>query len=107
MKTAQAIITLCAGISLLFTGVAMAKKSSAEFGETLFNDQSLAGSTNDSSCNSCHEKGKGLEKAAENPDLNKAINRCVIDPLGGEKIDGRSAQMRSLKMYILSLHPES
>jgi cytochrome c peroxidase len=93
---------ICA--SLLATSLVMAEgNSSAELGEKLFKDASLGGSTNETSCNTCHDNGKGLEKAGSNPKLSEMINKCVTGPLKGEKIDGRSVEMRSLKMYIESL----
>jgi len=91
---------------LLSATPTLAGKSSAEFGKKLFNDPTLGGSTNKKSCNSCHEGGKGLEKAGENKNLSKMINRCITGPLGGHKIDGRSVKMRSLKLYIKSLGAE-
>ena len=89
--------------ALLLTGPALAGKSSVEYGKQLFNDSHLGGSTNAESCNSCHPDGNGLEKAGSNPRLSDLINRCITGPLKGEKIDGRSVEMRSLKMYIESL----
>jgi cytochrome c peroxidase len=83
-------------------GVA-AEKSSAELGQQLFSDAALGGSADDKSCNSCHAEGKGLEKAGANAKLTKAINDCLTGQMGGEKIDGRTASMRSLKMYVESL----
>jgi cytochrome c2 len=95
-----AILTVSA---LLLAGPTLAGKSSVEYGKELFNDPHLGGSTNAESCNSCHPGGKGLEKAGSNPKLADVINRCITGPLKGEKIDGRSVEMRSLKMYIESL----
>ena len=93
---------ICA--SLLVTSLVMAQaQSSAEHGKKLFNDPTLGGSTNETSCNTCHDNGKGLEKAGDNPKLVKMINKCITGPLKGEKIDGRTVEMRSLKMYIESL----
>ena len=89
--------------ALLLAGPALAGKSSIEYGKELFNDPHLGGSTNEDSCNTCHPNGEGLEKAGRNQHLAKVINRCITGPLKGEKIDGRSAEMRSLKMYIESL----
>ena len=89
--------------SLLLAGTASAEKSSIEQGKKLFNDPTLGKSTNDTSCASCHPNGKNLEKAGENPKLTKMINRCITGPLKGNKIDGRTTEMRSLKMYIESL----
>jgi cytochrome c peroxidase len=81
-----------------------AGKSSAELGQELFNDPKLGGSTNDSSCSSCHAEGKDLENAAGNKKLSKLINNCLVGKMVGEKIDGRTVSMRSLKMYIKSLN---
>jgi len=95
-----AIVTVFLG-----TGIAHAAgKTSVELGQELFNDAKLSGSTNESSCSSCHGGGKGLENAGENKKLTKLINSCLVDRMAGEKMDGRKADMRSLKMYIQSLH---
>jgi len=47
-----------------------------------------------------------LEHAGSKKNLSKMINRCITGPLGGQKIDGRKVEMRSLKMYIQSLGKE-
>ncbi len=97
-------IVVLSGVALLLTGLpALAGKSSVELGKQLFNDPTLGGSTNDKSCNSCHAGGEKLEKAAAEKNLSKVINRCITDPLGGQKIDGRSVEMLSLKMYVATL----
>jgi cytochrome c peroxidase len=89
---------------LLATGIASAAgKSSAEMGKEMFNDSKLNGSANDSSCNSCHAGGKGLENAAGNKKFTKLVNNCLVGRMEGEKLDGRSVSTRSLKMYIQSL----
>lgn len=103
MKRSNLLMAILAGTILLAGGQAMAEKSSVELGKRLFNDPTLGGSTNAKSCNSCHADGKGLEKAAENKKLVKVINQCITGPLKGQKIDGRTAEMRSLKMYIETL----
>jgi len=90
-------------LALLLAGPAMAEKSSVELGQKLFNDPTLGGSSNDKSCASCHPNGEGMEKAGAKSNLAKIINQCITGPLGGEKIDGRTVEMRSLKMYIESL----
>ena len=95
---AAAILFFMAGMS-----AHGAKKSSMELGQEMFNDPKLGNSTNDSSCNSCHAEGKGLEKAGEAKKLSKLVNKCLVGQMAGEKIDGRTAAMRSLKMYIKSL----
>ena len=87
----------------MVAGVCLAEKSSVEYGQKLFNDSSLGGSSNEKSCASCHPGGEGLEKAGDNKKLVKMINRCITGPLKGEKIDGRSTEMRSLKLFIQSL----
>lgn len=84
-------------------GICQAGKTSVEYGQKLFKDPSLGGSANEKSCASCHPGGEGLETAGENKKLVKMINRCITGPLKGEKIDGRSAEMRSLKLFIQSL----
>ena len=99
---------LAAALAVLFlmtgTGVFGASKSSVESGMEMFNDSKLGNSTNESSCNSCHAGGKGLENAGEKKKLSKLINNCLVGQMAGEKLDGRLAAMRSLKMYIKSLN---
>jgi len=85
------------------TSVLGASKSSVESGMGMFNDPKLGNSTNDSSCNSCHAGGKGLENAGEKKKLTKLVNNCLVGKMEGEKMDGRLVAMRSLKMYIKSL----
>ena len=98
-------ICLAVVLAVFFAaGTVYAGKISLELGQELFNDPKLGGSTNDSSCNSCHTGGKGLENAAAEKKFSKLVNRCLIDKMEGEKMDGRKASMRSLKMYIKSLH---
>ncbi|MBU0479877.1 MAG: cytochrome-c peroxidase [Proteobacteria bacterium] len=94
---------MLAGCIFIAAGAATAGESSVEKGSKLFNDPALGGSTNPKSCNSCHPGGEGLEKAGAKANLTEMINRCVVGPLKGSKIDGRSVEMRSLKMYIESL----
>jgi cytochrome c peroxidase len=99
-------VWLAAVLAIFFvTGIAYAAgKSTAELGQELFNDPKLGESTNESSCNSCHAGGKGLNNAAGNKKFSKLVNNCLIGKMEGEKIDGRTVSMRSLKMYIKSLH---
>lgn len=106
MKKINLLGVLLAGAILVTGSQVLAGKSSVEMGEQLFNDPTLGGSKNDKSCNSCHPGGEGLEKAGANEKLVKVINQCITGPLEGEKIDGRTAEMRSLKMYIESLSAE-
>lgn len=98
---------LLAAVLALYLGAGIAYgagKSSAEMGQEMFNDPKLGGSANESSCKSCHAGGKGLENAATNKKLTKLINNCLVGQMEGEKMDGRLVSMRSLKMYIKSLH---
>ncbi|MEW6220370.1 MAG: cytochrome C [Thermodesulfobacteriota bacterium] len=107
MNSKALIIGLTIGLALplaAIPGIAQEKeKSSVDYGQRLFNDPTLGGSKNDKSCNSCHAGGKGLEKAGAHPKLVETINKCLVGPMEGQKIDGRSVEMRSLKMYIQSL----
>ena len=99
---------IAAAVATLFlmagTSVFGAAKSSVETGMEMFNDPKLGSSTNDSSCNSCHAGGKGLENAGEKKKLSKLVNNCLVGQMAGEKIDGRTAAMRSLKKYIKSIN---
>ena len=94
-----------AAIVVLLTAatVSAAGKSSQDKGKELFNDPKFGNSKNESSCKSCHAEGKGLEKAGGNKKLSKLINKCLVKQMEGEKMDGRTASMRSLKLYIKSL----
>jgi len=97
-------ILAMAGVAVLLSGApALAGETSLELGKKLFNDPALGGSTKGKSCNSCHPNGAKLEKAGESKELAKTINNCITGPMGGKKIDGRSVEMRSLKLYIESL----
>lgn len=103
MKNITVVISIMAGAILMVGGQATAAKTSIELGEKLFHDTTLGGSTNDKSCSSCHAAGEGLEDISSNKKLTKTINQCVTEALNGNKIDGRSAEMRSLKMYATGL----
>ena len=85
------------------TSVFGAGKTSVESGMEMFNDSKLGSSSNESSCNSCHAGGKGLENTGEKKKFSKLVNKCLVGQMAGEKIDGRTVAMRSLKMYIKSL----
>lgn len=98
-------ILVLAGAAVLLSGLPVqAGKISVETGKKLFNSPGLGGSTNGKSCNSCHPDGAKLENAGANKQLSKAINGCITGSLGGKKIDGRSGEMRSLKLHIESLN---
>lgn len=81
----------------------LAAEASAAQGKALFNDPALGGSTNPSSCNTCHQDGKGLEKAGTRADLAAMINTCIVQALQGKKLDDHSPEMESLLLYIRSL----
>ena len=93
-----AVLFLMAGTSAFG-----ARKTSVELGQEMFNDPKLGNSTNESSCNSCHAGGKGLENVGEAKKLSKLVNNCMVGKMAGNKMDGRKADMRSLKMYMKSL----
>jgi len=95
--------TIMLGGLMLMATNALAEKSSMTMGEKMFMDPHLSGSTNANSCNSCHAQGQGLAGAATNPDLGQAINNCLMANMGGHKMDGRSAEMRSMKMYVMAM----
>ena len=44
-----------------------------------------------------------MENVGEKKKISKLVNKCLVGQMAGEKIDGRTAAMRSLKMYIKSL----
>jgi cytochrome c553 len=97
-------VTVLASITLfMLPPVAFSGKSSPEMGRQFFTDQKFGGSPNEKSCNSCHANGKNLETAADNPQLTSLINKCITNHMEGQKIDGRSMEIRSVKMYIKSL----
>jgi cytochrome c peroxidase len=102
----QKIFAAAVAALFLMTGTSVfgAGKTSVESGMEMFNDSELGSSSNESSCNSCHAGGKGLENAGEKKKLSKLVNKCLVGQMAGEKIDGRMAAMRSLKMYIKSLN---
>jgi cytochrome c553 len=75
----------------------------AEKGKALFNDPRLGGGTAGMSCNSCHQDGKGVEKAADRKDLEKMVNACIKNALKGKGIDSKSAEMADIVAYLKSL----
>lgn len=81
----------------------LAAEASIAQGKKLFNDPTLGGTLNPTSCNSCHRDGKGLEKAGARKDLAAMINTCIEQSLQGEKLDEHSPEMESLLLYIRSL----
>ena len=102
MTKMKIVLVLAAGL-VLCSYSAWAENPSVELGEKLFNNPGLGASKNDTSCGTCHPKGKGMEKAGANPQLAAMINRCIQGPLKGEGINEKTQAMESLKMYIKSL----
>ena len=102
----QKIFAAAVATLYILTGASTygAAKTSVELGQEMFNDSKLGESTNESSCNSCHAGGKGLENVGEKKKVSKLVNKCLVGQMAGEKIDGRTAAMRSLKKYIKSLN---
>ncbi len=98
---------LAVGLAVMFvlagTSAFGAKKITIENGKQMFNDPKLSESGNESSCSSCHAGGKGLD-GVESKGLTKSINRCLVEKMAGNKLDGRMAPMRSLKKYVQSLN---
>ena len=104
MKITHMLLKTFVFSGLMFlAATAFAQKSSVAMGEQMFMDSHLAGSTNANSCNSCHAGGKGMTQAKDNPMLSRAINNCLVAHMGGMKMDGRTAAMRSMKMYVMAM----
>lgn len=99
----QIWLALFIAVVLAAGPVHAAKKITVELGKELFNDPKLGGSTNESSCSSCHAGGKGLENSLTKKKFSKLVNKCLVGQMDGNKIDGRKAAMRSIKLYIKSL----
>jgi cytochrome c5 len=82
-------------------------------GKLLFNDPKLGGGTSGSSCNSCHPKGKGLERIAGKKEwktrtgdiktVEEVTNICITMALRGTALDVNSQQMKDLVSYINTL----
>ncbi len=101
MKGLRIAVLGVVSISLMFT-LALAT-GNPEKGKALFNDPKLGGGTAGLSCNSCHQDGKGVEKAADRKDLEKQVNACIKNALKGKGIDPKSAEMADVVAYIRSL----
>jgi cytochrome c553 len=71
-------------------------------GKALFNDPKLGGGTAGVSCNSCHQQGKGMEKAADMKDIEGQVNACIENALKGKGIDPNSPEMADIVAYIRS-----
>lgn len=84
-------------------GAATAGEASVAQGEKLFNDPKFGNASSGKSCNSCHAGGKGMEKAGKAGGKAQVINDCIVGKMKGQKVNGRTAEMRSMKKYIESL----
>ena len=103
MKRAMLLFGMLASASL-----AMALDgASTDRGKQLFTSTQLG--TSGKSCNSCHPGGKGLEKAASYGEvaLGEIINQCITNPLKGKALDPKSAEMKSLIMYLKTQAPSA
>ncbi len=97
---------LIIGLALFFAiyaGLGISGDASVEGGKQLFNDSTLGGSSNKTSCGTCHPDGKGLELSGEKGNLAQMIKTCIERPLKGKALDEQSMEMESLKLYIKSL----
>jgi cytochrome c553 len=101
MKGLRITLFVMVSFSLMFT-LALAA-GNAEKGKILFSDPTFGGGTAGMSCNSCHQDGKGLEKAADRKDLEKMVNTCIKKALKGKGIDSKSAEMADIVAYLKSL----
>ena len=86
----------------LLASRALASDPSIERGKELFNSKLLG--TNERSCATCHQDGRGLEKAATYDEavLKDIVNQCIKRSLDGKAIDPASSDMKSLILYIRS-----
>ncbi len=94
------VVAVLAGLAF-----AMKHEASVDKGKVLFNDPKLG--TTGSSCNDCHQNGKGVEKAGAKPNLVATINQCVTQAIKGKALDEKSIEMQSMVMYIKSLGDQS
>lgn len=74
-----------------------------DLGRQLFNDPSLAGSTNDKSCNSCHPGRAGLKMENINSydEIVAIVNRCIVNALKGTALKENSPELKALIDYIV------
>jgi cytochrome c553 len=101
MKGFRIVLFLMISFSLMLTPALAA--GNAEKGKVLFNDPKFGGGTVGMSCNSCHQDGRGLEKAGDRKDLEKMVNACIKNALKGKGIDLKSAEMADIVAYLKSL----
>lgn len=84
-----------------------AEAPSLEKGKLLFNNEKLG--TSGKSCATCHMDVNKIASAAayDEDELVNIINQCIVGPLKGIKLDSRSAEMKSLVLYLKSLKTKS
>lgn len=102
MKKTCLIIGL-AGFVAVYAGLGIGGEASIEQGKQLFNDPSLGGSANKTSCADCHPDGSKLEQAGNKSNLTQMINTCIERPLKGQALEVDSPEMDSMIQYIKSL----
>ena len=103
MKRTWLIICLILAISA-YAGLSTSSDATVAKGKELFNDPGLGGSTNQTSCGSCHPDGRGLENSPKHKgNLASMINMCIERPLKGKALDAGSSEMQALQLYIKSL----
>ena len=95
-------LVMCVSI-IWCSSVIGADAPSLEMGKLLFNNEKLG--TSGKSCATCHMDVDKLKAAAayDEDELVNLINTCITGPLKGITLDSRSAEMKSLVLYIKSL----
>jgi cytochrome c peroxidase len=115
VKYTKIILLSIVVTALVFSFAFAASKGDVDRGKALFNDPRAFGATGETSCNTCHPDGKGLEKATmkgkkvwTNPagkwlSLEDANNVCIILANKGKTLDPKSREMMDLNAYIKAL----
>jgi cytochrome c len=95
-------LVMCGSI-IWCSSVIGADAPSLERGKLLFNNEKLG--TSGKSCATCHADVNKLSNAAayDEDKMVNIINKCIAGPLKGIKLDSRSAEMKSLVLYLKSL----
>lgn len=95
-------LVICGSI-VWCSSVMGADAPSLEMGKLLFNNEKLG--TSGKSCATCHRDVNKLKKSAayDEDKLVNIINQCIAGPLKGKMLDSRSAEMKSLVLYLKSL----
>lgn len=102
MKKTWLIILITWAITA-YAGLSMSGETTVTKGKELFNSAELGGSSNQTSCNTCHPDGRGLKNAGSKENLVDMINMCIERPLKGNALETESSDMKSLQLYIKSL----